>query len=174
MEQLHPLLQQNEYLIRRKFIFGRFFKVYDPNGAETLFIGWEPESIKVFSDENKMIALLKISFNRPLIDQRFEYIITDLSSDTRVGCITQSLYKTMVRNKWDILSADNEKIGTMQESSLLNAILNRSIGWIYPQKYIVESLNGDIIARIEGASSFFNQKNKLNIENMNLLSIEGF
>lgn len=166
MEQLHPLLQQNEYLIRRKLLFGRYIKINDSTGAEVLFIDRDNEQFMIFADDSKSSPLLKINI-KGIKDTAWNYEVTDTGSNDSVGYFEQGLIKKNIKDQWLIFSASGEKIGIIKEAGWVSAIFGRLIGWIYPQKFVVETTGGEIVARITGTTNPVILKNKLKIESLN-------
>lgn len=137
-----PRFQHQTYLIRRKFfrIFGAAFHVYGPNG-ELVFYSKQKafklrEDIRLYSDESATEEVLTIHA-RSWLDFAAAYDVTDSQTGEKVGGLKRRGFKSMVRDEWIFMDADDQDIGLIQEDSAVMALVRRFVpyGDIIPQKY---------------------------------------
>ena len=132
-------LPQDQYVIRRKFLrlFGNEFRVFDPAGQQVLFSKQKAfkirEDIRVWSGDDMQTELLHIGA-RQIIDFSAAYDVIDSTSGTKVGALKRKGLKSIVRDEWILMDANDQEIGLFQEDSVGMAILRRFINFI-PQKF---------------------------------------
>ena len=138
-----PRFQHQEYLIRRKFlqIFGAAFHVYGPNG-ELVFYSRQKafrlkEDIRLYGDENATEEVLTIHA-RSWLDFAAAYDVVDTRTGEKVGALKRRGFKSMVRDEWIFMDADDNDIGLIQEESQLLALVRRFVpfGDFIPQTYV--------------------------------------
>jgi uncharacterized protein YxjI len=132
-------LAQDQYVIRRKFLklFGNEFRVFDTAGQQVLFSKQKAfkirEDIRVWSGDDMQTELLHIAA-RHIVDFSAAYDVTDSTSGTKVGALKRKGLKSIVRDEWILMDANDQEIGLFQEDSVGMAILRRFINFI-PQKF---------------------------------------
>jgi uncharacterized protein YxjI len=132
-------LAHDQYVIRRKFLrlFGNEFRVFDPAGQQVLFSKQKAfkirEDIRVWSGDDMQTELLHIGA-RHIVDFSAAYDVTDSTSGTKVGALKRKGLKSIVRDEWILMDANDQEIGLFQEDSVGMAILRRFINFI-PQKF---------------------------------------
>ena len=137
-----PRFQHQTYLIRRKFfqIFGAAFHVYGPND-ELIFYSKQKafklrEDIRLYSDESATEEVLTIHA-RSWLDFAAAYDVLDSQTGEKVGGLKRRGFKSMVRDEWTFMDADDRDIGLIQEDSQVMALVRRFVpyGDLVPQKY---------------------------------------
>ena len=138
-----PRFQHHTYLIRRKFfkIFGAAFHVYGPN-SEVVFYSRQKafrlkEDIRLYGDESASEEVLTIHA-RSWLDFAAAYDVVDTQSGQKVGALKRRGFKSMVRDEWILMDADDNDIGLIQEESQALALIRRFVpyGDFIPQKYL--------------------------------------
>ena len=138
-----PRFQHQTYLIRRKFfrIFGAAFHVYGPND-ELVFYSKQKafrlkEDIRLYGDENATEEVLTIHA-RSWLDFAAAYDVIDTQAGEKVGALKRRGFKSMVRDEWIFMDADDNDIGLIQEESQVLALVRRFVpfGDFIPQKYL--------------------------------------
>lgn len=147
---MHSAFQYPKYVLKRKFFsIANKFYVYNPKD-EVVFFSHQKmfklkEDIRVYSDEEKSQELLLIQA-RQVIDFAASYDVIDATTQVHVGIIRRKGFRSMVRDKWHLLTPSEEELGTIEEDSLGSALLRRFIlGSLLPQTYHVQVL-GDSVA----------------------------
>ena len=141
-------LNQPTYLMRRKFLklFGNEFKVFDPAGNLVLFSKQKAfklrEDIRVWTGEDMQNEVLWIQA-RKIIDFSAAYDVIDSTTGQKVGAFKRKGLKSIVRDEWILMDANDVEIGLYQEDSVGLAILRRFIGLI-PQKFHVDVGNAHV------------------------------
>ena len=137
-----PRFQHQVYLIRRKFfqVFGAAFHVYGPND-ELVFYSKQKafrlkEDIRLYSDESASEEVLTIQA-RSWLDFAAAYDVVDAQTGEKVGGLKRRGFKSMVRDEWIFMDADDNDIGLIQEESQALALVRRFVpyGDFIPQKY---------------------------------------
>jgi len=138
-----PRFQYPTYLIRRKFfqIFGAAFHIYGPNG-ELVFYSKQKafklkEDIRLYADESATEEVLTIKA-RSWLDFAAAYDVVDAQTGEKVGGLKRRGFKSMVRDEWTFMDADDNDIGLIQEDSAVMALVRRFVpyGHFIPQKYV--------------------------------------
>jgi hypothetical protein len=132
-------LTQSTYVIRRKFLklFGNEFRVLDPAENLVLFSRQKAfklrEDFRVWTGEDMQTEVLWMQA-RKIIDFASAYDVIDSTTGQKVGAFKRKGLKSIVRDEWILMDADDQEIGLFQEDSVAMAILRRLIGWV-PQKF---------------------------------------
>lgn len=132
--------QQNQYLLRRQvFAFTGKFRVYD--ASENLLLYSEQkmfklrEDIRVYSDESKMQEVLAIKA-REILDFSAAYDVVDSLSGQKVGALRRKGLRSLLRDEWEMLDANDQLRGMLFEDSMGQALLRRLLlGSLLPQNY---------------------------------------
>ena len=130
------------YLLKRQvFALTGKFRYYDPSGRLVLFSEQRMfklrEDIRVYTDERKTREVLQIKA-RQIIDFAAAYDVIDSATGQKVGVLRRKGMRSLVRDQWDILDAQDRLVGTLQEDSVGLAMLRRLLlGALLPQNYDV-------------------------------------
>ena len=128
----HPLAvgpwAHSTYRIRRPFwsIFGRRFLVFAPDGSLVLFVKhpyfkFKPE-FTLFTDETESVPVMIVRSRTVLAINR-AYDVFDAQTQAKLGTIRSRGLKSIVRDTWDLLDANDQPVGLVQEDGL--SILRR-------------------------------------------------
>jgi uncharacterized protein YxjI len=141
-------LNQDTYVVRRKFlrIVGNEFRVFDPAGNQVLFSKQKAfklrEDIRVWSGDDMQTELLWIQ-GRQIVDFSAAYDVIDSTNGQKVGAFKRKGLKSVVRDEWILMDANDREIGLFQEDSVGMAILRRFIN-IIPQKFHMQVGNAHV------------------------------
>ena len=138
-----PRFQHHTYLIRRKFfkIFGAAFHVYGPDGDVVFYSKQKAfrlkEDIRLYGDESMAEEVLTIHA-RSWLDFAAAYDVIDTQTGAKVGALKRRGFRSMVRDEWIFMDAEDNDIGLIQEESQLLALVRRFVpyGDFIPQKYV--------------------------------------
>lgn len=134
------------YLLRRKFfkIFGAGFYIFDPQGGVAFYSKMKAfklkEDLRVFTGEDMQQELLTIRA-RSIIDFGATYDVTDSATGQKVGALRRKGLKSLLRDEWLILDAEDRELGVVQEDSLALALVRRLLSNLVPQRF-TGTLNG--------------------------------
>ena len=143
----------DRFLLRRKFlkIFGQSFHIFDSNDQVCFFAKLKAfklkEDVRIFADTDQQKELLRIQA-RSVIDFGATYDIIDSTQDLKLGALRRKGLKSILRDSWLILDANDEEIGTLKEDGGGLALLRRLGGFgslIMPQTFKAE-VNGQHVA----------------------------
>jgi hypothetical protein len=140
---LTPRFQYPSYLLRRQFfkLFGAAFHIYGPDG-ELLFYSKQKafrlkEDIRLYADENATEEVLSIQA-RSWLDFAAAYDVVDAQTGQKVGGMKRRGFKSMVRDEWIFMDANDNDIGLIQEDSTMMGLVRRFVpfgDWV-PQKFV--------------------------------------
>jgi len=140
---LAPRFQYPTYLLRRQFfkLFGAAFHIYGPDGELAFYSKQKAfrlkEDIRLFADENATEEVLTIQA-RSWLDFAAAYDVVDTKSGEKVGAIKRRGFKSMVRDEWIFMDANDHDIGVIQEDSMVMGLVRRFVpfGNLVPQAYV--------------------------------------
>lgn len=143
---MHSAFQYNQYVLKRQVLAltGKL-RLYSPSGQMILFCQQKmfklKEDIRVYADESQQQELLYIQA-RQIMDFSAAYDVIDRPSQTRVGTLRRKGFRSMLRDEWEVLDANERPIAVLIEDNVTMAVLRRFVfgSWI-PQNYDV--LAGD-------------------------------
>jgi hypothetical protein len=147
-----------EYIVRRRILtlFGSAIDILSSDGQLILFCRGKAFRIKqdmrVYSDASRSRELLNIRA-RQWLDFSAAYDVTDSSSGHIVGTLKRRGWHSLIQDKWDVNDPDANLIATIEEDSLILALLRRLLSSLIPQSYDIRNTAGELLA--EGRQ-FFN------------------
>ncbi|MEI6221971.1 MAG: hypothetical protein WCP97_04340 [bacterium] len=133
------IFSHDTYMIRKKVmkLFGGAFHIYDPSGNLVLFSELKAfklkEDIRIYTGEDKQTEVLKIAA-RQIIDFAATYDIYDSKTEKKLGALKRKGLKSILKDEWIILDAEDKEVGLIKEDSTLMALLRRFINLI-PQTF---------------------------------------
>lgn len=139
-----------QYLLRRKVfkLLGGAFHIYDPQGNLAFFCEQKglklKEDIRIYGDINKQTDLLRISA-RQVLDVRGRFDVFDSTTGEKVGVLERRMFKSVLRDEWNIYNANDMQIGVIQEESQALALIRRFLFNLIPQTFNA-SVNGQLVA----------------------------
>ncbi|MBI1318684.1 MAG: hypothetical protein GC168_07015 [Candidatus Hydrogenedens sp.] len=131
---------EDTFVLRRKVfvLFGASFHIYDSDGNVAFFSRQKAfrlrESIHVFADETMQTEVLTIKA-RQIIDFGASYDVIDALTGEMAGALRRKAFKSVLKDEWTILDADDREIGLVQEDSLLLALVRRFLSNLVPQSF---------------------------------------
>ena len=137
---MNPIFQHPRYLLKRQAIAltGKF-RFYDPNGTQVMFSEQKMfrlrEDIRVYSDESKTQEVLSIKA-RNIMDFSASYDVVDTALNQTVGVLRRRGLRSLLRDEWEILDANDRVMGLLFEDNVGLALLRRLfLGSLLPQNY---------------------------------------
>lgn len=137
---MNSIFQFPSYLLKRQAIAltGKF-RFYDPSGRLVMFSEQKMfklrEDIRVYSDESKSQEVLSIKA-RQILDFSAAYDVIDTELNQKVGVLRRKGLRSLLRDEWDVLDANENVVGKLFEDSIPLALLRRFLlgSWL-PQNY---------------------------------------
>lgn len=129
----------DRYELRRKFFspIHQDFRFLGPTGEPVLFgrkKGFKlKEDIRLYADEARQRELLVIGA-RSVIDFSGSYDVSDPQRG-RVGVIRRKGLRSILRDEWQILDANEQPVAIVQEDSQALALLRRFLSNLIPQTF---------------------------------------
>ena len=136
---MHTAFQYNHYTVRRQ-VFALTGKVrfYTPSNQVVLYSEQKMfklrEDIRIFGDEAKSQLLLNIKA-RQIIDFAAAYDVVDMTDNTRVGALRRKGFRSMLRDQWEILDANEQPLAVLEEDTMQLALIRRLLLNLIPQNY---------------------------------------
>lgn len=136
---MHAAFQSNHYTLRRQvFALTGKLRFYDPAGQLVFYSEQKMfklrEDINLFGDEAKSQLLLNVKA-RQIIDFAAAYDVMDMTDNTRVGVLRRKGFSSLLRDKWEIMDANERPLAVMEEDSMALALVRRFLLNIIPQNY---------------------------------------
>ncbi len=137
---MNPIFQHPSYLLKRQAVAltGKF-RFYDPMGNLVMFseqkmFKWR-EDIRVYADEAKTQEVLSIKA-RQIVDFSAAYDVVDTALNQKVGALRRKGLRSILRDEWEVLDANDNVKGLLFEDSMGLALLRRLLlgSWL-PQNY---------------------------------------
>ncbi|MBZ4417874.1 hypothetical protein [Myxococcus sp. RHSTA-1-4] len=136
----HGRFGQTRYMIRRKFfkLFGGAFHIYDEAGNVAFYSKMKAfklkEDLRIYSGEDMREELLTIKA-RSILDFGATYDVTDPGTGERVGALRRKALRSILRDQWLILDANDQEVGTIEEDSMVMALVRRLLTNLIPQTF---------------------------------------
>ncbi len=146
---LSNLYELPNYLIRRKVLtlVGAKFHVFDPSGQVIMFSKMKAfklkEDIRLYTGEDMQNELITIQA-RQVIDFSAAYDVIDAVTGEKVGALKRKGLKSIIKDEWLILDANDNQIGFIKEDSTGLALLRRFLTNLIPQSFDIE-INGQVV-----------------------------
>ena len=137
---MNPIFQFPTYLLKRQAIAltGKF-RFYHPAGRLVMFSEQKMfrlrEDIRVYDAEDKSHEVLSIKA-RQIMDFSAAYDVVDTDMNQKVGVLRRKGLRSLLRDEWEVLDANDRVIGQLFEDSVPLALLRRLLlgSWL-PQNY---------------------------------------
>jgi uncharacterized protein YxjI len=128
------------YLIRRKIfkLLGAAFHIYDPQGNVAFYSKQKAfklkEDIRVYTGEDMQKEVLTIQAKN-IIDFSASYAVYDPIAGAKVGVLKRKGMKSIIKDEWIIMDANEKEIGLIQEDSMMLALVRRFLSDLVPQSF---------------------------------------
>ena len=137
---MNSIFQFPTYLLKRQAIAltGKF-RFYDPAGRLVMFSEQKMfrlrEDIRVYDSEDKSREVLSVKA-RQIMDFSASYDVVDTELNQKVGVLRRKGLRSILRDEWEVLDANDQLIGQLFEDSVGMALLRRLLlgSWL-PQNY---------------------------------------
>jgi uncharacterized protein YxjI len=135
-----------QYIVRKKVfkLLGAAFHVYDTAGNVLMYSKQKAfklrEDIRLYTGEDMRTELLTIQA-RQIIDFGAAYDVVDARARAKVGALKRKGLKSMLRDEWVVMDAQDREIGLIREDSTVLALIRRFVdaaAMFMPQKYHAE------------------------------------
>lgn len=133
--------EHSTYLVRRKILklFGAAFHIYDPQGNVVFYSKLKAfklkEDIRIYTGEDMQEEVLVIKA-RKILDFSSAYDVVDPNTNEKVGVLKRKGLKSILKDEWILMDANDHDIGRIKEDSTALALLRRFLtGSLIPQKY---------------------------------------
>ncbi|WP_168122487.1 hypothetical protein [Paenibacillus sp. HB172176] len=137
---MNPKFSHQQYRIRKQVLSlaGARIDIFDTAGRAILFSKMKAfklkEDIRLFEDESMTKELVTIQA-RNVIDFSAIYDVVDAETGGRIGSLQRKGMKSMFKDEWSILNANEAAIGLIQEDNAWLAFVRRFLTQLIPQKF---------------------------------------
>src|SRR5579871_400990 len=145
-----------QYVIKRPFLqfLGRKYHVYALDGSPVAFLKHPLMKLRgeftIYADETETTPLLVVRA-RQIIALNIAHDVMDPNTGERLGSIRSRGLKSIVRDVWDVLDANDQPIGLIEETGF--AMLRRLFKFL-PGRHKLE-LHGQLVATLRQIFRFF-------------------
>ena len=128
------------YLIRKKVmqVFGASLHVYGSDESLVFYARLKAfklkEDIRLYTGEDMQTEVLTIRA-RQMLDFGATYDVYDATLGAKVGALRRKGLKSLIKDEWIILDAQDREIGLIQEDSMALALVRRFILGFLPQTF---------------------------------------
>lgn len=137
------------YMIRRKVLrfIGASFHIYNPAGELQFYVNKKgfklKEDIKIYTGEDMTEELIAIKA-RNVMDISATYDVYDSKTEEKVGALRRKGLKSILKDEWLILDANDNEVGNIKEDSTALAMVRRFLTNLVPQSFI-GTLQGELV-----------------------------
>ena len=148
-----------QYTIKRPFLsfLGRKYYVYAPDGSLVMFLKHPllklKEEFTIYTDETESTPVLTVR-SRSIVAINMAHDVIEPKTGDKIGSIRSRGMKSIVRDTWDLLDANDQVVGLMEEEGA--AMLRRFIKFL-PGRHKIE-LNGQRVATLQQIFRFFTKE----------------
>jgi uncharacterized protein YxjI len=143
------VFRHTNYLVRRKVfhLFGAAFHIFDPGGNVAFYSNQKAfklkEDIRIYTGEDMQTEVLTI-LARNVLDISATYDVFDPRTKAKVGALKRKGMKSMLKDEWLILDAQDKEIGLIQEDNVFLALVRRFVINLIPQTFS-GTVNGKLV-----------------------------
>jgi hypothetical protein len=137
---MHTAFQFDHYYLRRQVmaLTGKI-RLYTSDGQLVLYCHQKmfrlKEDIRAYTDETCSQELLFIQA-RSIIDFSAAYDVFDSFQGTKVGVLRRKGWRSLMRDEWEVLNAEDQPLGVLWEDNPGRALIRRLFaGRLLPQDY---------------------------------------
>ena len=134
------------FLLRRKLLklFGGAFHIYAEDGSVAFYSKMKAfklkEDLRIYGSEDMTEELLRIAA-RSIIDIGATYDVYDSATGAKIGALKRKGLKSILRDEWVILDAQDRPVGGIVDPRMLLSILRRFVPYL---ELIPQSFEGTI------------------------------
>ncbi len=153
-----------QFTVKRPFLsfLGRKYYVYAPDGSLVLFLKHPVMKLRgeftIYTDESEKTPLLTVRA-RKIVSLNMAHDVFDPATGDKTGSIRSRGMKSIIRDTWDILDANDQVIGIMEEEGF--ALLRRFFKFL-PGRHKIE-LDGQRVATFQQKFRFFTKEAVLDL-----------
>ncbi len=142
------LLESDSYMIRQKVLklLGEEFHIYSDDSMQNM-IGYSKqkalklkEDIRVYSDEQKTVELLRIK-QSGMLDFKGNFEIIDGPSGQNIASIKRKALMSIGKDSYKVIDTKGREVGEITEDSLGLALVRRFVPfatYLMPQKFVMK------------------------------------
>jgi len=153
-------LYGTQYTAKKAFFnfLGASFRIYGSDGQLRFYVKQKAfklkEEITVFGDEAATKPMLSIKA-RSILDFAATYDVTDVATGERVGAMKrEGVRSSFLRDKWTILGENDNKIGEVNEDSMMLALLRRFLSNLIPETFHVHVAGKEVGTIVQAFNPF--------------------
>ncbi|MCD1296310.1 hypothetical protein CUJ83_15005 [Methanocella sp. CWC-04] len=123
----------DRYIMEQKMLsIGKKYYIKDQHGNNLFFARMEKFKLKpkifVYNDDSRTEEILAIA-PRNIIDFNATYDVIDSRTGERVGSFRRDGVRSLFQNKWNIMDANGNIIGSAQETGIMALVRRFIVNW---------------------------------------------
>ena len=161
-------LSGSTFTIRRKVfkLLGAAFHVYNESEQVVLYSNQKAfklkEDIRMYTGEDMQTEVLSIQA-RQVLDFSAAYDVVDSITGEKVGALKRKGLKSILRDAWIVMDADDREVGQIEEDSMAMALVRRFLTNLIPQNFTA-TVNGQEVCEYRQNFNPFVQKVTVNLK----------
>ncbi len=142
---IEEITGQSKFIVRKDvFAIGGAFRVLSPENKLLLYSRQKifklKEDIRVYNDLEMHDEVLFLSA-RQILDFSGAFDVIDSKTNEKIGVLRRKGIRSMIRDKWEILDANDNLFAYIEEDSMGMALLRRFLTNLIPQKFSIKDIN---------------------------------
>ena len=142
---IEEITGQSKFIIRKDvFAIGGAFRVLSPENKLLLYSRQKifklKEDIRVYNDLELHDEVLFLSA-RQILDFSGAFDVINSKTNQKIGSLRRKGIRSMIRDKWEILDANDNLFAYIEEDSMGMALLRRFLTNLIPQKFSIKDIN---------------------------------
>ncbi len=130
----------SHYVLKRQLLklIGGAFRIYDEGGTQVVQANQKGFKLKA---DIRLLVGPELSqevvgiFARSVFGFSAAYDVVDLTSNAKIGAFRRKGFKSLVRDEWEVLDANDMQVGVVIEDSLALGLVRRFLTNLVPQNY---------------------------------------
>lgn len=137
-----PAVYESRYTARKAWfkLFGAAFRLFGPDGILRFYVKQRAfrlrEELTVYADEQQTRPMLRIRA-RQVLDISATYDVSDANTGELAGALRRKGVRSLLRDAWVVLDADDALVAEVEEDSMAMALLRRLLSNLIPLRYTV-------------------------------------
>ena len=142
---IEEITGRTKFVVRKDvFAIGGAFRVLSPDNKLLLYSRQKifklKEDIRVYNDLEMHDEVLFLSA-RQILDFSGAFDVIDSKTNEKIGSLRRKGIRSMIRDKWEILDANDSLFAYIEEDSMGMALLRRFLTNLIPQKFSIKDIN---------------------------------
>lgn len=140
-----PRWQHRRFTVKEKRLtLGRQLRILGPDGKQLAFARQKMfrlrEDIRIYAEQSRDTEVLVLRASK-ILDFNAAFEVFDPTTGEHLGIIRRKGWSSMLRDKWQFADAGGTAYATLEEDSMMMALLRRFLLSFIPSKYHVRPID---------------------------------